>query len=159
MKNFIVTLFLGAAIGFGCAKVTDQPVVANNPVQSEPLLKPGALIGVVHFELEEGADSDAFGEYLNNTYFPAWKEAYDNSGSGITFFPLLGERGEKEGQYGALFIHPSLDVRNQYFPADGFTEAFQEIADEVSVPIFPDEFDGYVGAVHLGDQLLYPFER
>ena len=53
MRNFVITLILGAVIGFGCAKVIDQPAAAESPLVIQELIKPGVRFGTAHMQVEE----------------------------------------------------------------------------------------------------------
>lgn len=154
MRYFVITLILGAVIGFGCAKAFDQSAVASAPPEVDDVFTPGALLGLAHFEVEEGTDLDAFGEHLRANYYPVWQEAYDKMG--MKFIPVEVEKGDKVGTYGFIIYIPDLETRNKYFTTEGWTDAFNKIVEKADAPPFPEDFEGFIQSNHYGDHIMFP---
>ena len=157
MRNFVIALVLGAAIGIGCTKAIDQPVVANATPVINDMTEPGAAFGVAHFILPEGTDEEAFGEYLADEVIPEWQSIWEKGGTGVKINLIQGERGDKMGKYGILMQYPDIETRNRYFSADGQTDEYKELIADIKIDV-PDLMETYEGLemVHLGDQVILP---
>lgn len=154
MKNFVITLVLGAAIGFGCSKALDQSAVAETPMVLQELIKPGTRFGTAFMHLEEGADVEAFEDHLMTDWLPKWKKAYDLTGTGTKVFLTKVVQGENAGDYGWITIFPDDDTRSLLFTPEGeFTESLSNAVEEAEVHIQPD-FPGYAGWTHHGDVIV-----
>ena len=157
MKNFVITLVLGAAIGFGCAKALDQPAVAESSIVLPDLLKPGARFGIAHFNVEEGTDLEGFEDYLQTEYMPKWNAVWDKTGSGVRGHMVKGIGGDQAGKYGFILIFPDNETQQKYFSEDGMSDELMKLRDEIGIETYP-VFEGYLGEEHLGDQLILPID-
>ena len=159
MKNGIVLTLIGVAIGFGCAKALDQPAVADSAQEMVDQLKPGAVFGLMHIEVEEGVDMNELQNYLATETIPHLNRAWEKTGSGIKNYLVQGERGAKEGMYGVLFYFPDLDARNRFFPTEGPRDEYDKmVAEGEFPPPFEETIEGYQGVIHLGDHIILPSE-
>ena len=155
MKNFVITLVLGTAIGFGCAKAIDQPVIANTAQEMDDLVKPGAVFGVAHYVLPEGTDEEAFEKYMADEVMPAWQAAWEKAGTGIKIYLIKRERGDNENKYGFFIHYPNAETRNRYFPGTGATDEYNELVAGIEIPDLAETYEG-LEMVHLGDQIFLP---
>jgi|GEM_PF-3104449 len=158
MRNFVITLVLGAIIGFGCAKAMDQSAVAESSVVLPDLIKPGARIGLAYINVEEGIDQDAFENYLKTDYLAKWNEAYSKTGTGTKGFLMKGVQGANEGKYGWFVIFPDDESYNQMFSNQAPGETLSRYMEEVGLTSPGPQFAGISSQTHLGDAIILPFE-
>ena len=144
MKHALLFLSLGLLLGIGLTISLDQAVQATTP-ESNTLamidwLKPGAVMGLHHMVVKEGADRAAFEGFLREEFFPAWRDAMPGS----RVFMLEGERGAKAGTFAFLWVFEDLETRNRYWPeADESTEEYKELHSKLDWVFSEDKFPKY----------------
>ncbi|MEZ4698870.1 MAG: hypothetical protein R2834_00960 [Rhodothermales bacterium] len=118
MKNFVITLLLGAAIGFGCAKAIDQPAVAETaqaPSANEfAALPEGTIVSVRFLEINGELNKEEaleIGKELSDVF----NEAVPGVTWQMTGFMNFGQHAE---HLGMLTLIPDLATHNSYFSGD-----------------------------------------
>ena len=151
MKNFIATLFLGAVIGFGCAKTIDQSAVAEPKGSLADVIKPGMRIGMAYLNVEEGVDLEAFEHFLSTDYLRKWGNAYRMADPNIQSLLLKVIGGPNTGKYGWMAVFPDNQSHARLFTESGQTEILSKALEEAGVQSIEPVFPGYVDWNHLGD--------
>ena len=154
MKNFVITLVLGAAIGFGCAKALDQSATASQAVEVDTKVIPGGRIGVTYYDLSEDADLDAFENYLSTDLLPKWNQIFAEIDA--KFFPIRGVLGEHEGKLGFVAVFGDNDRHAELFP-DGPSDELLQKMEELDIGFLP-EFDGFQGSLCHTDGVILPID-
>lgn len=86
-------------------------IAAGKPVKKD-WMRPGAIIGMHPIALKNGVDSDAFEQFIKETWAPARSDAVP----GAKGFFLKGIRGDQENEYVFMWVFRSHAVRDKYFP-------------------------------------------
>ena len=119
MKNFVITLILGAAIGFGCAKITDQSANAETTHASKmssllESLSPGTVVSVRVGEIKEGVSKED-AKQIGKEWLAAWNEVQPD----VKWLMAEIDTGEHAGQPGMITIMADDEIRKSYWPGDG----------------------------------------
>lgn len=135
MKNFVVILLFGIAIGFGSAKITDQSANAEttqSPTVSSVLesLPPGTVVSVRVGEIKEGVSKEDAKQIGKE-----WLAAYNNAQPDVKWLMAEIDRGEHAGQPGMITIMADDETRKSYWPGDGSggTEKWTKIAESPAI--------------------------
>ena len=129
MKNSIITLILGASLGFGFTKVLDQPVIAGVANSPETVIKEGAVLDITLIELNEETTEKEFEEHMLQERIRAHNEVMSDTKS----FLLKNRTGEMVPQYAILTYSPDTNVREKYGFIDGkLSEASQQVKEQLA---------------------------
>lgn len=80
----------------------------------------GNLYGVHDLVLAEGVKPTDFEKFVTGPFAEAWPEAIEGLGRAI----LVGERGERVGQYQNVFVFTPASLRDEFFPTPTTQSAF-----------------------------------
>ena len=72
----------------------------------------GEVLALREFTLKDGADADAYEQYVAEEVNPAW----DKHVPGLHGVTMKGDRGERDGHYIGAWVFDTLERRNHYFP-------------------------------------------
>lgn len=140
----LLYLTLGLLLGAVLTKSLDQPATASTTMSpaesSDEWLKPGAVMGLHHMVLREGIDRDEAKRFLQEEYFPGWRDAMPGS----RVFMLEGERGAKEGSFVFLWVFDDQAARDRYFSGEeGPTEEYAKYRSALDGLYVEDGFPKY----------------
>jgi len=135
MRNFVITLVLGAVIGFGCAKAIDQSATASEAevvdiAEDNMVIEPGTVLAIKYLAPKEGVDIAEFKKFLLEENYPAWQAAMP----GTRPYLIEGDRGDKAGELAMLWVFKDEATRGNYWDSeDGSNlESFDKIMEELS---------------------------
>ena len=166
MKHVLIILLTGVLIGFGCAKALDQPAEAEPSIvvpaqEMVHLFNPGTVFGLAHVDVSDGTDMDLLEKSLEEIVLH-FNSGWEKAGAEIKNYLVKGERGDKEGVYGVLFVFKDLDTRNRFFPSVGENPSseFKQMQANGDFPADAsiNSVDGVNGVTHLGDHVVLSLE-
>ena len=80
----------------------------------------GNPYGVHDLVLAEGVEPSDFEKFVTGPFAEAWPEAIEGLGRAI----LVGERGERVGEYQNVFVFTPASLRDEFFPTPTTQSAF-----------------------------------
>lgn len=159
MKTFITALLSLTALAMLASWAAGESTEASSASTPEllttvPAAQDGALVAIRELTLKEGADPEAFEEFVADEYVPAMRRHLP----GVRAMVVKGERGTDVGQYLYLWLFDSIHTRDLYFPEpDQPSELWQTVveASDGAVEQMDNRLSEYVEAEGMEEYTDY----